>query len=417
MDAEFQPRLRPVEAQWIEQNGRPALLLQDRLAIGARGVVVPQALAPLLALCDGTRTPAGIRAALELRTGLRLDLPTVVNILSQLDEALLLDNERFAEAYRRTLETYRSSPFRPMALAGSSYPAEASEIGPLLDRYLADAGNNSDCETGSTSAVRGLICPHIDYQRGWQVYARVWRRARHAVAKAELFIVLGTDHGGGPGELTLTRQSFQTPFGVLTTDLEAVEVVAEAIGPEAAFTSELNHRAEHSIELATVWLHHLVGDRPVRILPVLCGSFQPFVEGRDRPTSNERWQAAISALRRVARRERTLVVAAADLAHVGPAFGDSRPIDLTERAALSAFDKEMLDTICRGDAEGFLELLAKEKDRRRVCGLPPIYLALQTLGSVKGEVAGYSQCPAPGGSVVSIAGVLLSAAEEGHGEP
>lgn len=406
-DGNRYPKLRPVETQWIERAGQPALLLQDRLAIGARSVVVPRALAPLLALCDGTRSPAALQAALALRTGIRLDLALIERVLSQLDDALMLDNQRFADAYRQAVEAYRSSPFRPALLAGSGYPAEPADLAAMLDRYLAEAADRRDGEPPASRPPLGLICPHIDYDRGGQVYARVWDGAREAVAKADLFVVLGTDHSGGPAELTLTCQSYHTPFGILRTDLEAVETVAEALGPEAAFRSELNHRAEHSIELAAVWLHHLVGGRDVRLLPVLCGSFHPFTHGEGHPTADERWQAGTSALRRIVERGRTLVIAAADLAHVGPAFGDPTPVGLVERAQLSASDQAMLATVCRGDAGGFLDLLAAEEDRRRVCGLPPIYLALQVLGEVMGEVVAYSICPAPNGSAVSVAGVLL----------
>lgn len=402
------PKLRAVDAQWIERSGQPALLLQDRLGIGARAVVVPQILAPLLALCDGTRDPATLLWALELRTGLRLDMPTIERVLSQLDEALLLDNDRFAEAYRQMLESYRSAPFRPATLAGRGYPGESSELRAMLDRYLAEAAERRDGRRPSSQTLRGLICPHIDYERGGPVYGQVWDAARETVARSDLFIILGTDHAGGAATLTLTRQSYHTPLGVLPTDLEAVEMIAEAMGPEAAFQSELNHRAEHSIELAAVWLDHLVGGRAIRVVPMLCGSFHPFTEGDGHPTMDEGWQAAASTLRSLAANDRAMVIAAADLAHVGPAFGDPFPIGEAERATLSTSDHEGLEAVCRGDAEGFLDLQIRQRDRHRVCGLPPIYLALQIVGPMSGEVVGYAQCPAPGGSVVSVAGVLLT---------
>ncbi len=400
------PKLRLVQTQWIDHGGEPALLLQDRLALGARAVVVPRLLAPMLALCDGTRDVAGIRTGLEVWTGVRLDEATVEAALAQLDSALLLDNERYDAAYRKALESYRGLPFRSPALAGGSYPAGRAELAAMLDGYLASA-HDGDGRQSPSRRLRGLICPHIDYERGAEVYARVWDRAREAVAESDLFIILGTDHAGGPAELTLTRQSFQTPFGVLRTDVDAVNAVAEAMGEKAAFAAELNHTAEHSIELAAIWLHHLVGSRDARILPVLCGSFHPFTEGRGRPAGDERWAGAASALRLIANRDRTLVIAAADLAHVGPSFGDPGPIGMAEKANLSAFDTEMLTTVSRGDGEGFLDLLVRERDRYRVCGLPPIYLMMSILGQVSGEVVTYDQCPAPSESVVSVTGVLL----------
>ena len=61
------------------------------------------------------------------------------------------------------------------------------------------------------------------------------------------------------------------------------------------------------------------------------------------------------------------------------------------------------------DGDTFLGRSRRESDARRICGLPPIYLTLKLLKGARGESFGYDQCPADadGGSVVSIAGVLL----------
>jgi hypothetical protein len=68
-----------------------------------------------------------------------------------------------------------------------------------------------------------------------------------------------------------------------------------------------------------------------------------------------------------------------------------------------------MDTIARGDAEGMFLQVKKEGDRRRICGLPPIYLALRLLGETTGKVTGYAQCPADQQetSLVSICGMVF----------
>jgi hypothetical protein len=102
-------------------------------------------------------------------------------------------------------------------------------------------------------------------------------------------------------------------------------------------------------------------------------------------------------------------VAAGDLAHIGPAFGDSYPIDLVGRARLTAADEQLMAAICTGDAEVFFQRVKEERDRRRICGLPPIYLTLRYLDGAKGEVSGYMQCPADqrSTSLVSICGIIF----------
>ncbi|MGZ3408255.1 MAG: AmmeMemoRadiSam system protein B, partial [Polyangia bacterium] len=62
----------------------------------------------------------------------------------------------------------------------------------------------------------------------------------------------------------------------------------------------------------------------------------------------------------------------------------------------------------RGDAVAWFEEIRKERDRRRVCGLPPIFAMLESARPGAGRVAAYAQCPADedGGSIVSIASLV-----------
>ena len=403
----MRPKLRPVDMQWIQHNGQPALLLRDPLGLSDRMVVVPRSLALLVGLCDGTRDIAGLRIAFELRTGLRLDTGTLERLIEQLDEALLLEGPRADERQAKALEEFRSLPFRPPALAGQGYPADPEELARTLESYggYIEPGDAQS----STPPVRGLICPHIDFSRGGRTYAQVWAKAREAVREAELVILLGTDHAGSPGRMTLTRQNYATPFGVLPTARDIVDSIAAAVGEEASFAEELHHRREHSIELAAVWLHYTRGREPCHLVPILCGSFQPFTTGEAHPRQDSGMEAALRVLREVLEGRRALVVAAADLAHVGPAFGDSLPIGLVERASLAGNDARLLSLAASADADGFLAEVRREGDRRRICGLPPIYLALRLLEGARGEAMGYAQCPADtsGTSFVSIAGVIL----------
>ena len=79
------------------------------------------------------------------------------------------------------------------------------------------------------------------------------------------------------------------------------------------------------------------------------------------------------------------------------------------KARLKAADLELIDGMCAGDRGEFLQSVRLVEDRNNVCGVPPIYLALQLLSPVKGEMVAYDLCPADqsGTSVVSICGVLF----------
>jgi AmmeMemoRadiSam system protein B len=397
------PKLRHIQTFPMMHQGQPALLLRDPLRLSEHMLIIPRQLAPVLALMDGTRDLNEMRASLMIRAGLRLNPSDLQQLVEQLDRALLLHNEHFREVCDDILDRYRQAACRQPSSAGASYPAEPDQLAAMLD----------DCLNGIPAATplggRGLVSPHIDYERGGAVYAQVWGRAVDAVREAEVAVILGTDHNGSDGMLTLTRQNYATPYGVLPTATGVVDAVADAIGPEFAFEEELHHIGEHSIELAAVWLHHVRDRQPIELVPILCGSFYHFISTPFEPATDPTFAQAFEALTDALNGRPTLVVAAGDLAHVGPAFGDPLPVDLVGRARLAAADDALIETICAGDAEAFYQRIKTEDDRRNVCGLAPIYHTLRLLGETTGERAGYERCLADqnGTSWVSVCGVVL----------
>jgi AmmeMemoRadiSam system protein B len=402
------PKLRPVEPQWVQYEGELYLYLHDRMGLAERSILVPQPIAPLLVLCDGTRDIAAIQASFALRTGVQLPLPVLRDFLAQLDGALLLENGAYRQAEARLLQDYREAAHRHPSHADLVYPSDPQGLSGLLQEYFARAPRNA-APASSNGRLVGMLCPHIDYARGHATYAQLWQRAAPSLDELELVVIFGTDHYGGLGMLTPTRQSYATPLGVLPTEQDIVEGLAEALGPEKAFAEEVHHVREHSIELAAVWLHYFLKGRACPVVPILCGSFHHFITGEAEVEEDETIGAALKLLKEATAGRKTLVIAAGDLAHVGPAFGDPQPLDALARARLTAADAESLAAICQGDADAFFARSRQESDSRRICGLSPIYMALKAIENARGESLGYAQCPADaqGGSLVSIAGVLL----------
>ncbi|MCL7455500.1 MAG: AmmeMemoRadiSam system protein B, partial [Anaerolineae bacterium] len=268
-------KLREIQVHPIQHQGQEMLLLHDPLQLAEASIAVPRALGLLLGLMDGTRDEAALEAALRVRAGVRLAPGLLSQLLADLDKAYLLENERFAAARSAAVEVYRQAPFRSLTMDGAAYsnpdPASAQ-----LQSYLDQLPPADPPE--AVAPIRGVVSPHIDYQRGGPVYAEVWRAAAQAAREADLVIILGTDHQGSPGTITPTRQSYASPWGALPTDQAVVDALVEALG-ETALNEELHHRGEHSIELASNWLHFMRGGEPVSLLPLLCGSFGAFVAG------------------------------------------------------------------------------------------------------------------------------------------
>jgi hypothetical protein len=404
MSLSNKPLLRNVSVQRISYQGEPVFLIQDPLKLTDAVILLPQALGPLALLCDGQHTASEIRAALEVRYGLRLPQAVVEDLLEQFDRALLLEGVTFQQARQQVIDAFRAAPFRPPALAGPSYPAEPQALRQLLQGYL-DQVNGVPAAPGHS---RGIISPHIDYQRGGPTYAQVWASSAEAVRQAELIIIFGTDHNGSAGTLTLTRQNYASPLGVMPTDTALVDRLAAALGPEQAFAEELHHRAEHSIELALVWLQYLRNEAPCQLLPVLCGSFHHFMAGQADIEAEPAFKAFIEILREEMSQRRTVVVAAGDLAHLGPAF-DGPPLDPVAQVQMKVEDQALIDSLCRGNAVDFFKFMQAGQYRRNVCGLSPFYFTLSVLGPSQGQAIAYDLCPADNRntSFVSVCGIVL----------
>lgn len=394
------PLLRPLDIRPTFHQGRASLLLRDPLDLSDRYLILPQALGPALILCDGQHDPARITARARADYGLRIGQDVIDELLIALDQACFLQNERSAQAMADALTSYRLAPYRAPTLAGSGYPADPVELQSEFDAYLDAAGP----VTPMPASGRALISPHIDFARGHKVYARVWKRAAEMVQAAEIVVALGTDHFGGFHPLTLTRQSYATPYGILPTDIDAVDILSGAIGEEAAFAGELYHRREHSLELVLVWLHHMRRGKPVAVVPILTGSYHHLADGDGSPAVD----GVLAALRQIIAGRKTLVVASGDLAHIGPAFGGD-PVGLIERADLRAHDDDLIGYLATGDADGLLGYIRRIDDRNNVCGVSPFYWMLKLAGPVEGQRAGYAICPADehDTSVVSVCGMVF----------
>ncbi|MCL0102322.1 AmmeMemoRadiSam system protein B, partial [Dehalococcoidia bacterium] len=323
------PKLRLLDITQVVHKGQQLLMLRDPMGLTDGQLMVPMLLGPLLGLCDGTRDIAELTSALALQTGLKLTVQQVEQVIDTLSQTYLLEDERYTEALTSVKTAYANAPHRQPALAGRVYPDDPGQLRQTISSYC-DQEKPIPRSPDHGDQIQGLISPHIDYARGAPIYAQVWRQAASTIKEVDLVIIFGTDHNGGPGKLTLTTQNYATPWGVLPTCQPIVDKLATSVG-DIAFDEEIHHRNEHSIELALVWLHYFLGTRVCEIVPVLCGSFHEFIRESLEPGDHPLFQNAIKIMREEAAGRRTLVIAAADLAHVGPVFGDSYTLDTSKK--------------------------------------------------------------------------------------
>ena len=407
--AEFAPRLRHVEAFPVEHEGRPCIALRDPAGYTDSVVLLPRVLLEIVSLFDGAHSVADIQAAVMRRHGELVPREQIQGIAESLDAHGFLDSERFAARRAAVDSTFLGAPTRPAAHAGGAYPAEPDVLRTTFDAFFTPPAGPGrvDGSAAPAEAVRGVIAPHIDFHRGGPAYAWAYRDVAERAA-ADVFVVFGTCHAGMTDPFALTRKDYDSPLGPVPVDRDFVEALAARAGQDC-FRSELAHRSEHSIEFQAVFLRYLFeGRRDIMIVPVLASFAHEALLRQRRPEDDPRVPRFLDALAETvaATGRRVLFVAGADLAHVGPRFGDAEPVSPEALERIAGEDRAMLEAVEAGDAAAFFEAVARDDDRRRICGLSPIYALLCALGGGRGTLRRYGQWPDPQG-VVSFASVVF----------
>jgi AmmeMemoRadiSam system protein B len=373
------PRLVHIEPQPITlEDGSEGISLHDPLGVVPNAVVLSPTAWWLAAHFDGHRTADDI-ADRARSQGFEVDGQRVAALAVSLARAGLVEGPEHDALRAAALTRFRATGVRAPSCAGAVYPREPAALRAALDRWLADPGGPPPGAPARPLSL--LVAPHIDYRRGAAGYAHAYRAL--AATGADLFVVFGTAHASPARLFTLTRLDYDTPLGPVRTDRAVVDALVAALGDHELLADELTHRDEHSVELQLVLLAHLV-PRPFTALPVLCSSISHL---HDPAAATAPFLAALSQA--VAGR-RVCYLAGADLAHVGPLYGDRRAPKPAELAALEGEDRRTLGFVERGDAEGFHRDAVRDDERRRLCGIAPIYAAMKASGA-RAQLLHYGQ--------------------------
>ncbi len=404
------PRLRPVEAFPVEEDGRPMIALRDPAGYTASILLLPPPVVEIVSMLDGRHSLLDIQAELTRRHGEIVPRADIERVVATLDEHGFMDSVRFAAVRAETDGRFLAAPTRPAAHAGGAYPADPEELRRMIGAFFEPpAGPGALDGSAGGAPVRGLIAPHIDFHRGGPAYA--WAYRELAGTDADLFVVLGTCHAGMPEPFALTAKDYETPLGPARVDRDLVQALAARAGVDC-FAAEAAHRSEHSIEFQAVFLSYLfTGRRDFAVVPVLASFVHEALARGGRPEDDPRVSRFLDALAETvaASGRRAVLIAGADLAHVGPRFGDPAPVSPADLARIEREDRAMLAAVTDGDADAFFASVAADGDRRRICGLSPIYALLRLLGGGAGDLRHYGRWPDPGG-VVTFASVVFRSA-------
>jgi AmmeMemoRadiSam system protein B len=393
------PRLRALEVFPLQEGGKTLVCLRDPLRIAQTLVVSPAAYF-ILGHLDGRHTLLDIQEAYNRQFGELLLSHELQEFLETVDQNLFLYNERFLERQSQVVEEFRRQPTRPAAHAGTVYKQDPRELENQLEGYFrAPDGPGPALQDTLNPAPKALVAPHIDFHRGGPWYAWVYRELMQSEG-ADLYVLLGTSHCGGLTPFILTEKDFETPWGLVETDREFVRRLQEGYSADL-FVDEYLHRGEHSLEFQVIFLKYVSllqerrggRSRPFKIVPILVSSFHPMVETNTAPEKEPRIGSFLRNLREQIEREsrRVCLVAGVDLAHVGAQFGDPETITPSFLDWVQAEDLRLIDRLTGLDGPGFFHEVAKDQDRRRICGFSPLYSLIHLLDGSRGRVLQYRQ--------------------------
>jgi AmmeMemoRadiSam system protein B len=372
------PCLRPVEAIPDPLNRR--IILRDPTQLAAGMLVVGQAELLLLTLFNGEHSWLEIQAEFARRSGRLLLSHELEELLGELDAAGYLAGPGFETYYDRLREEYRRMPIRPLR-EPDGFGMPSDELSGYLDQTLAEADTSG--EPSAAGLLCGIVAPHLDYPRGRPCYGAGYRCLQRALGEGETprrVVVLGTNHFGRSSSVVGTTKDFQTPWGVVRVDGPFLQKLRATCGGDL-LPYELDHLREHSVDLQVAWLHHLLGDG-FRIVPFLCPDPSgPRGTAPGDPGGVDLREFAL-ALAHLLRDDPdpTLLVASADLSHVGGYFGDRLALESGFLSAVRQADEAALRFVDGGDAEALRLHMAQTGNPTRWCSVGCLYALMTALG-------------------------------------
>jgi AmmeMemoRadiSam system protein B len=325
-------------------------------------------------------------------------------LVQQLDSHLFLENENSRSRMEQLIAEFCSQPSRPAFHAGSGYESDPERLRHQLQGFFvpANGGPGDPRPTAAKRTIAGLMVPHIDLRSGGPSFAYGYKALLEA-KPIDTCIILGTGHEPLSQHFALSRKDFETPFGLLPADQDFIDEIAGRCSLDL-FLDEFAHRREHTIEFQTLFLKLLLPE--VRIVPILCSFGVEQLEQR-----GDAILAMVQSLAETmnAYHKSVCLIASVDLAHIGQRYGDPIPPHAGTVSEHKNADHQLLETMATADAEAFADILVREGNRRRICGLPPLYVMLKALErTVAGELLHYDYTEVDGeGSFVTYASMAF----------
>lgn len=239
---------------------------------------------------------------------------------------------------------------RPAAVAGSFYPANAEELGRLIDECFESSSLGPQGDKSPSASLIGGLVPHAGYIYSGPCAAHFYALLDDSIRRV---ILLGVNHQARGHRAAMSPADFwQTPLGPVSIDQEANHWLQS----EVSFLrqDEAAHAREHSIEVQLPFLQSVLGDFSLVPISLAHISIEECVE----------LGTAVADFLRNHRQSgtRTTVMASSDLSHY-----------LSPKAT-DELDGIALDQIRALDPHALIA--AAERENITMCGLLPTAVLL-----------------------------------------
>ncbi|MFK5949968.1 MAG: AmmeMemoRadiSam system protein B [Methylococcales bacterium] len=149
---------------------------------------------------------------------------------------------------------------RPMAVAGSFYPADKEQLKAMIKGYLNGFPQ-------ADKAPKAIIVPHAGYIYSGPVAAAAYSRLKMVAKVVKKVLLIGPSHHVGfRGLAVSTADQFATPLGNIKVDVEIVRQLTAL--PFVQYLDQA-HELEHSLEVQLPFLQTVLQN--FSLIPMVAG--------------------------------------------------------------------------------------------------------------------------------------------------
>lgn len=162
-------------------------------------------------------------------------------------------------------DAIKTPQVRPMAVAGSFYPADAVQLRRMIDYFLGQVSVDPD-----ETAPKAVIAPHAGYVYSGPIAASAYAHLAKACRDVCRVVLIGPAHRVAfQGIATSSADAFASPLGNVQLDREAIAMSVAL--PDVMVLDEA-HAAEHSLEVHLPFLQTVFDPDRFKLVPLVIGN-------------------------------------------------------------------------------------------------------------------------------------------------